>query len=154
MKTCPRCQLEKNFSKFYKDSKRKDGLSRTCGECNKELTYMCRKRKKQGLPKLRDSRCKHGVRPDHKNYYSICQRYHKFGITAEEFKSIFEKQEGCCAICGRHQLEFKKALAVDHCHKTGKIRGLLCTNCNQGLGHFMDNSELLLKAAEYLKDNI
>jgi hypothetical protein len=46
-----------------------------------------------------------------------------------------------------------KELAIDHCHKTGKIRGLLCKNCNQGLGQFKDNIDLLLSAAKYLYEN-
>jgi hypothetical protein len=77
----------------------------------------------------------------------------KFGITVEQYKLMFDKQEGKCNICERHQNEFKRALAVDHDHKTGRIRGLLCYKCNQGLGHFNDDINLLLKAIEHLKNN-
>jgi uncharacterized protein YlaI len=63
------------------------------------------------------------------------------------------KQKGCCAICGKHQTILNKTLNVDHCHKTGKIRGLLCTNCNHGLGKFYDNAEVLKVAINYLNNS-
>lgn len=62
---------------------------------------------------------------------------------------LFDKQNGICAICGSPPSD--KRLAVDHCHTTGKIRGLLCSSCNCALGLFKDNTELLDRAAGYLK---
>ncbi|MBU2051427.1 MAG: endonuclease VII domain-containing protein [Gammaproteobacteria bacterium] len=56
------------------------------------------------------------------------------GITLEEYNQMFAKQNGCCAICGKHQSELKNRLAIDHNHETGEIRGLLCTSCNITLG--------------------
>ena len=75
-----------------------------------------------------------------------------FGITMEQFQGMQEAQEGKCAICGVKATGSKRTdhLFVDHCHTTGTIRGLLCNNCNFGLGHFKDNPELLTKAADYL----
>lgn len=78
-------------------------------------------------------------------------KYH-FGISINDYNALFEKQEGCCAICGTHQSELSEALHVDHDHDNGWVRGLLCKTCNIGLGHFKDNPELLDKAAEYLLD--
>ncbi len=75
----------------------------------------------------------------------------KYGLTLEGYAQIFETQDGRCKICGRKP--GKKMLAVDHCHKTLKIRGLLCGNCNQGLGNFKDDLSLLLKAAAYLEEH-
>lgn len=79
----------------------------------------------------------------------------KFGITLEEYDKMFEAQNRVCAICYRPETFILKgrthSLAVDHCHKTGKIRGLLCRNCNQMLGLAKDNIETLEKAAKYLK---
>ncbi len=63
---------------------------------------------------------------------------------------MFEEQDGCCAICKRHQSEFTKSLFIDHCHKTNKVRGLLCHNCNIGLGSFKDNIELMKNGINYL----
>jgi hypothetical protein len=59
-------------------------------------------------------------------------------------------QNNKCAICGRDKSEFKKRFAVDHNHKTGEIRGLLCVNCNHGLGTFKDNTIFLNNAIKYL----
>jgi len=58
----------------------------------------------------------------------------KSGITPEIYKKMFEEQQGCCAICGRHQTEFKRTLDVDHDHVTGKVRKLLCIYCNTNVG--------------------
>lgn len=74
-----------------------------------------------------------------------------FGITLIEYKLMLENQQHKCKICNKHKNEFKKQLAVDHCHSTGRIRGLLCEKCNVGLGSFKDNIEVLTQAIEYLK---
>jgi len=75
-----------------------------------------------------------------------------FGITLDEYNKLLTKQNECCAICKIHQNELNIALAVDHDHKTGKIRGLLCTSCNNGLGRFKDNKDLLSEAIKYLRN--
>ncbi len=82
----------------------------------------------------------------------------KFGITLDEYRDMEEQQEACCKICGKHKSKNSVTksgqvmeLAVDHCHETGKVRGLLCTNCNRGLGRFKDNPEFLRNAADYLE---
>ena len=80
-----------------------------------------------------------------------CHYKKKYGITIEDYNRLFEEHDGCCAICGRHQTELVRKLHIDHDHNTGKIRGLLCYNCNDGLGRFRDNPELLNKAVEYLQ---
>jgi hypothetical protein len=78
------------------------------------------------------------------------------GITIEEFEQMVINQEGRCAIC--HQFPPKinsrniDRLFVDHDHNTGRIRGLLCSRCNTGLGLFKDSSELLIVAADYLTE--
>jgi hypothetical protein len=75
----------------------------------------------------------------------------RYGITPEQYTELFNKQEGCCAICGRHQTEFKAALGVDHDHITGIVRGLLCYRCNSFLGYVKDDIQILLKAINYLQ---
>lgn len=74
----------------------------------------------------------------------------RFGITEEQYTAMLSAQNNVCAICGRSQ---KKRLAVDHCHKTGAIRGLLCFRCNFGLGWFSDNSDTFKKIVQYLSNN-
>jgi hypothetical protein len=73
-----------------------------------------------------------------------------FGLTVQDFNRLSKLQNGCCAICGEQP---KRKLHVDHCHTTGKIRGLLCQRCNMGLGNFCDSPELLVKAIAYLGKN-
>lgn len=81
----------------------------------------------------------------------------KFGITFDDYQKLLENQNNVCAICKKEESfvlrGVKHSLAVDHCHNTGKIRGLLCRNCNQGLGLFHDNVEFLNEAIYYLTNN-
>jgi hypothetical protein len=81
----------------------------------------------------------------------------KFGITSKDYWTMFEKQSGRCAICNgpgfsMHPTIKRSPLVVDHCHDSGDVRGLLCHNCNRGLGLFQDNQEILQKAIEYLSE--
>ena len=76
---------------------------------------------------------------------------HWFGITPEDYERMLGDQRGLCAICERHYSNFKNRLAVDHCHHTGKIRGLLCASCNSGLGKLQDDVDYLESAILYLK---
>lgn len=75
----------------------------------------------------------------------------KYGITLEQYEEMEKKQRGLCAICGKSETNKYKKLAVDHCHKSEKVRGLLCSNCNQALGLFRDKKTLLTKAINYLQ---
>lgn len=73
-----------------------------------------------------------------------------YGIGVVEYERLFMLQGGLCAICGRADLKFR--LAVDHDHVSNSVRGLLCSCCNQGIGHFRDDPALLNAAASYLED--
>lgn len=72
----------------------------------------------------------------------------EYGITLQKFNEMLKHQNECCLICNKND---EKALCVDHCHKTGKVRGLLCNKCNKALGLFNDNIELIKVAASYLE---
>lgn len=74
-----------------------------------------------------------------------------YGIDLNQYNQMLSNQRECCLICNRHRSELPTDLHVDHCHKTGKVRGLLCFNCNQGLGNFKDSAGLIISASEYLK---
>jgi hypothetical protein len=74
-----------------------------------------------------------------------------FGINIKEYNVILEKQNHCCDICGLHKSNFTRQLAVDHCHTTDKVRGLLCVNCNLAIGNFRDDITVLKKAINYLQ---
>jgi hypothetical protein len=86
----------------------------------------------------------------------ICRRdydwQYRYGISPEQYQELWNKQEGKCKICGT-KLPDGEYLAIDHDKESGEIRGLLCRNCNLGLGNFHDNPESLRKAAEYLEEN-
>jgi hypothetical protein len=75
-----------------------------------------------------------------------------FGIGMEQYERIAKAQKYRCAICTRHQDHQTKNLAVDHDHQSGKIRGLLCHNCNVGLGNFKDSTVNLKSAIRYLNE--
>ena len=72
-----------------------------------------------------------------------------YGITPEIYQKMIEKSEGKCAICEKETDKFH----IDHCHKTNKVRGLLCCSCNLALGLFKDDLEILKKAIKYLYGN-
>lgn len=77
--------------------------------------------------------------------------FKQYGITLLEYNDIFTKQNGMCRICGIHQSQLPKSLHVDHCHKTNKVRGLLCKKCNSLLGFANDNMTILKNAITYLE---
>ncbi|MCX6998918.1 MAG: endonuclease VII domain-containing protein [Candidatus Sumerlaeota bacterium] len=80
----------------------------------------------------------------------------KYGISEAEYEKQLAKQRGKCAICGK-EFDFKNknidTIHIDHCHTTGRLRGLLCGECNKGIGFFHDSPELLLAAINYLKNH-
>jgi len=83
-------------------------------------------------------------------HYNWVRSLKDWGLTPEDYDRILKEQNGGCAIC--HNLcKSGRRLSVDHCHRTGRLRGLLCGNCNRGLGYFNDSEELLFSAANYLK---
>lgn len=86
--------------------------------------------------------------PDKVAGYELKKNY---GITLEEYNVILTRQGGKCACCGRDQNTCGRKLFVDHCHETGRIRGIICNRCNYGIGALGDNIEGVQRALEYLK---
>ena len=125
--TCGGCKEEKPVSEFYKNKSRKGGFSYHCRVCHKE--------NQKNFPP---------VNKEKKRGYNLKFNY---GISTEQFQKMLSEQNGCCKICNRAS----EKLHVDHCHKTGGVRGLLCVSCNRTLGLFKDSAELLIRAAEYLE---
>jgi hypothetical protein len=124
MKKCSKCEETKELSKFSKNRVKGDGLQGYCKHCITRIGQ-------QGTHLKR-----------------------RYGISIEEYKKIAISQNNKCAICRKVEARLtnkrKNFLSVDHCHNTGKIRGLLCNACNIGLGKFKDNPLLLKKALKYL----
>ncbi len=145
-----------------------------CKDCGKEDTEFSRHGKSNKYPhrvgKLL-SYCKLCMRtraeqwqeknPDRvwKNYKT--QKLKEFGITLDQYNEMCARQSNLCAICllpeqqvnGNANSDEPQMLAVDHCHVTNRVRGLLCTGCNNGLGRFGDNPDRLRRAAAYLEAN-
>ncbi len=103
-----------------------------------------------------NSHGRHGLGHQCKN----CQRDRLFqrayGITLDDYNTLFEDQGGCCAICGVHETELTgrrngRRLHVDHCHEKGKVRGLLCGLCNPAIGGLKHDKDVLLRAIDYLE---
>ena len=92
----------------------------------------------------------------HGQYCKLCRRdydwQYKYGLSPEQYLTMWEEQEGKCKICGKEPPE-GEYLHVDHNKETGEVRGLLCKKCNRGLGLFNDNPKCLIRAAEYVKEN-
>jgi ribosomal protein S27AE len=97
-------------------------------------------------------------RIQNKEKYLITQANSKlkqtYGFSLEKYEEQLKKQDGKCAICktGSPLEGHIKRFAVDHCHSTGKVRGLLCSKCNKGIGFFNDSTELLAQAIQYLQE--
>jgi hypothetical protein len=129
MKICNKCRIPQHVSNFHKNKSNKDGLARWCKVC-----------------KNRDAKNRRDKDPLYKRRIDLKRRY---GLSLEEYEDIKKSQKGVCFIC--KETNGEKPLAVDHCHKTGKVRGLLCCKCNRALGYFKDSVINLKKAISYLE---
>lgn len=83
-------------------------------------------------------------------------RRQKYNTTDEDYESMMLVQEGLCAICNQPELRKRRdgtdcPLVVDHCHRTGRIRALLCSGCNLGIGHFREDVDVMREAIAYLQ---
>jgi hypothetical protein len=105
---------------------------------------------------------KTNMKDGYRNQCKVCVRSgrvaKRFDLTLDHLNRMKAEHSGECDICGSEETAIvygtTKTLAVDHCHKTGRIRGFLCQNCNTALGKFNDDIELLKSAIEYLKEKI
>jgi len=140
-------EQKKYYMRQYRINKKKiaENLAKR-EECHKKYYLAARDRRSEmGMPIQVHIK-------GHKTNWHDFDLKRRYGITANDYKTIFDRQSGNCAICGEHQSEIKKRLHVDHDHNTGAIRGLLCYNCNLMVGNSHDNPDLLRKGAEYLEN--
>jgi len=131
-KICSRCSIEKKKSSFVKRSNRKSGIQSYCKSCHNK--------------RRRDNYCTKSKREE-----DLKKTY---GISHSDYLNMLSNQNGGCAICNTDnpsKSKRKKHFCVDHCHDTGKIRGLLCDSCNRGIGLLKDNPDILMNAFKYLK---
>lgn len=158
MKTCARCKKPKQTKYFYHDKNRKDGFKSYCKRCHIESQdpEKVRAVKRNWAKKTYDAdpvtakANQNAYRATRPGAHLNGHLRRKYGITLEEYESMVEAQNGKCLICHFPPLEGDR-LVVDHDHKTKKIRGLLCRNCNLVLGHASDNTKILLAAIAYLE---
>lgn len=151
MKLCKKCNLHKELTEFSPNPSREnpERLRSQCKLCDKEVQkgYYKSNKKRINEKTLAYQR----KNPEKRKGYKLKLQY---STTLSEYRRLFELQGGKCAICGSDNsgCKTKRSLCVDHDHATGKIRGLLCDNCNKGLGCFKDSLESLNLAGKYLKN--
>lgn len=149
IKLCPTCKKEKtlDFYSVYKIGKRKGHPAGSCKEC-RSLLHKNRKRKDPSIYERIE-------------WPSKLKRL--YGITVDQYEAILKRQGGVCAICksrSSYSRNYKTVspekakFSVDHCHTTGKVRGLLCSKCNRALGLINDNIESVFRMADYLKKHL
>jgi hypothetical protein len=126
-----------------------EALTGVCANCGPVFVYY--------IKHLNRYQCRVKRNEDKKSYdvtrvragFTEQNRARKYGLTSEEFDKMMTKQDNSCAICFK-QFDLKVRPCVDHCHATGKVRGLLCRSCNLGIGHLGDDPARVLKAHQYL----
>jgi hypothetical protein len=147
-------EYKKEYYKKHKDIIKKRASDYQKVNKKRALEYQ-KEYQKNNKEKIKEYRKKYRRKCKDKINMAV-RKYHlvyKYGITVDEYNKIFEKQKGCCAICGKHQNECKRILGVDHNHITGKVRGLLCTSCNQLLGFAQEDIKILKNSVDYLIEN-
>lgn len=170
MKKCTACKLKKTIDQFGKDKSRHDGKNPRCKDCAKSIRSNQRlANPEQGKEKARQYSSKRyhdnkdeinsKRRKDRKNNpekykrskESVWKRQGIKNMTQERYNQMMIDQNYSCAICHTHQDDCSTVLHVDHNHKNGKVRALLCNKCNTGIGLLNDDIDLLKKAVKYLE---
>jgi len=138
LKRCSLCGEVKEHADFHKDSKNiyGKGLAYYCKECANSKSRACHSRLK--------------ITPEYKVEKRNSYIKFKYDISLDEYLEKLKAQGSTCAICKVKLLAQGSGTHLDHCHRTGKLRAFLCTNCNRGLGHFQDSTENLKSAIAYL----
>lgn len=129
-KKCSSCKKVKPLPEFGVKLQTKDGLMGRCKECQAKYRTL-----------------RYISNPKH---YRNLRLKQKFGIEPEDYDLMYIDQDGRCEICGIHQSELPKKLAVDHDHSTGQVRGLLCQKCNSAIGLLKEDPILVTRVLTYL----
>jgi hypothetical protein len=127
-KRCTKCGEDKPLDNFHKERRSSDGVTARCKPCTSDYGKAWRQTKG--------------------NVYHRTQRY---GITPEEYTEMLEEQLHKCACCRSSNPNRKAGFVIDHDHSTGQVRGLLCHNCNIGIGQLGDSLSGLMQAVDYLR---
>lgn len=154
MKICKKCKIEKEFKEFSKRNSSKDGFRGSCKICRSKIA----KNRYDRIPEIIKKKRQEYYQKNKEEFFHKTRKQHlkkKFNITIEDYKNLLDNQSNKCAICESNSAKNKlnKNFSVDHCHRSGKIRGLLCNKCNAGIGYFEDNVHFLKNAIKYLEKN-
>ncbi len=150
MKTCKACNVSKELTEFYKDKETKDGYINKCKACKDQRNIAWRKdNKDKWNAYMREFNAEHPLSIADKRQKASRTLKHRYGITMDEYDAMLASQGGGCKICGKGMFEQKVRFCVDHCHVTGKVRGILCGGCNSAIA-ILDNPILLAQAQAYL----
>lgn len=141
VKRCSKCKTYKTLENFWKNPRYRDGFMGQCKSCRNEA-----KRQRRLDPLVREE--ENSRRRETRGSTRWEQIKSKYGLTRDDYNRILVSQGGLCRLCSQEM----KYPHIDHCHITGKVRGILCSKCNTGLGKFNDSEELLGKAIEYLRE--
>ncbi len=145
MRTCSRCKTLKPLTDYHVSRRRIDGIDRRCKACNAEMHDEWRRAHLgYAAQHAREWRAKY---PDRARDHDVKRNY---GLAHGSYDRMLAAQDGRCAICRTDQPGGKGRFHVDHCHDTNRVRGLLCHNCNVGIGHFKNDVNLLNSAQVYL----
>lgn len=137
MKTCKKCQISKSIDSYISSSSTKDKLRNWCKSCFTDY----------------DKQRRNNLSPEYKRGRSLVRYWPELSpIQAnDKYMELFKSQNEKCYICETSTNWNGKSFPVDHCHKTNEVRGILCDDCNVGLGKFKDDIEILEKAINYLR---
>lgn len=153
MKTCTKCLLAKDLSEFGNDRKTKDGKRYRCKPCNNKAssawTSANPERHAANVARTRRKDPERAARWFRESHW----RRQGIAIDMDAYNLLLAQQQGVCAVCARKP-HGKYTLVVDHCHKTGRVRGLLHNNCNRALGYLQDDPDVVARAADYLRRQV
>ena len=141
MKTCNKCNIEKNESEFSKSNARQDGYQYQCKDCQNSY---------RKTPQARATQKRYTNSPQGKSNLRNWNLKNKYNITPEQYEALLVSQDYKCAICRTDKPGGRGRFHVDHDHETGQVRGLLCYSCNTSLGGFKDDPSITDAATNYL----
>ena len=149
-KRCARCEQDLPRTDFTTDPRMRSGLKSYCRTCCKEDA---RKRRAANPERARELQRVAARRRYTTEWRREQALRHLYGLTLEQYESMLEAQSHRCAICRTDTPGGRGTWHVDHCHKTGAVRGLLCTGCNVGIGHLSHDPARLRAAAIYIEEH-
>lgn len=133
---CSKCKQVKDLNKFHKDVRNKSGKRSNCISCDKIAAKIWKEKNKKHIAE----------------YNTKYKRQYNYGLANEDYEVLLENQKYRCAVCNIHKDDLKRGLVVDHCHATGKYRGLLCHHCNVAIGMLKESEDNFMAAISYLRN--